>query len=78
MKIIGMAASSFKGDNGKEINGFNIYLAWPLTNGQGEGATRVYVTDQKLATWAYFPEVGDTVEVTYNRYGKVAGMTKVG
>lgn len=78
MKIIGMAASSFKGDNGNEINGFNIYLAWPLTNGQGEGATRVYVTDKKLDTWSYFPVVGDTVEVTYNRYGKVAGMTKVG
>ena len=59
MKIIGVAGSSFKGDDGKQVTGYNVYLSWPLSGGDGEGATRVYVTDKRLATWTYFPQVGN-------------------
>lgn len=76
-KIIGIRPSSFKGDDGTEITGKNIYVAYPLDKGEGHGADRVFVTDKKLADWPYKPTVGDEVRLEYNRYGKCSGMDKV-
>lgn len=73
MKIIGLKASSFKGQDGQVIRGANIYVTYPLTNGgEGEACERLYMTDSKLAQSGYTPKVGDSVMVTYNRYGKPA------
>lgn len=77
MKIIGVSASKFKGDNGQMVSGYNVYLTYPLTSGDGVGAMRVYVTEAKLSSWDYFPTVGDEVQLSYNRYGKVAEMIEV-
>jgi len=76
MKIIGIRPRSFKGDNGDNVSGKNIYLTFPLEKGKGLGAERVFVMDDKLSTWTYQPKVGDEVNVSYNRYGRCDGMTK--
>lgn len=70
MQIIGIRPSSFKGDDGAQVSGQNIYLIYPLDKGEGHGAERVFVTLEKLDQWPYRPNVGDEVEVIYNRYGK--------
>lgn len=75
-KIIGIRPSSFKGDKGETIQGLNIYLTEPLEHGEGLSADRVYVTEDKVAKWAYKPHVGDEVRISYNRFGKVAEMSK--
>ncbi len=77
-KIIGIRPSSFKGDNGEKVSGQNIYYTYPLENGVGCGAERAFITDGKLAQWPYKPTVGDEVNVEYNRYGRVANMTRMG
>ena len=77
MKIIGIRPSSFKGDQGEQITGKNIYLTYPLDKGTGLGAERVFVTDAKIAEWSYKPVVGDEVDLRYNRYGRCDGMSKV-
>ncbi len=77
MKIIGIRPSSFKGDSGDSVSGKNIYLTFPLEKGEGFGAERVFVRDAKLNTWTYQPKVGDEVNVTYNRFGRCDGMSKV-
>lgn len=76
-KIVGIRPSSFKGDNGEQVSGKNIYLTYPLEKGEGLCADRVFVTDGKLNEWAYKPRVGDEVRLAYNRYGRCAGMEKV-
>jgi len=76
MKIIGIRPSNFKGDNGDDVSGKNIYLTFPLEKGEGQGAERVFLTDAKLNKWTYQPKVGDEVNVSYNRYGRCDGMTK--
>ena len=76
MKIIGIRPSNFTGADNTEISGKNIYLAYPLEKGEGQGAERIFVTDAKLNKWMYQPKVGDEVNVSYNRYGKCDGMSK--
>lgn len=76
-KIIGIRPSEFKGDDGNMVSGLNIYVSYPLEKGEGFGADRVYITDEKLSGWAYKPVVGDDVNLEYNRYGKCSGMTKI-
>jgi len=75
-KIVGIRPSSFKGSDGSDVSGRNIYLTEPLDKGEGLATDRVFVTDAKLADWVYKPVVGDEVEISYNRYGRVAGMSK--
>lgn len=75
-KIVGIRPSSFKGNDGMEVIGKNIYLTEPLDKGEGLATDRVFLTDAKLADWVYKPAVGDEVEISYNRYGRVSGMTK--
>lgn len=41
-------------------------------------ADRIYITDAKLAKCGYTPHVGDEVNVTYNKFGKVAAILPVG
>ena len=52
MKIIGIRPSSFKGDEGEEITGKNIYMTFPLDKGTGLGCERVFVTDARLNSTA--------------------------
>ena len=78
MKIIGIRPSSFTGSDGSKVEGQNIYLTYDLDKGEGQGSDRVFVTKAKLADWSYKPKVGDDVDVSYNRYGKCAGMSKAG
>ena len=75
-KIIGIRPSSFTGNDGAKVSGRNIYLMYPLEKGEGFGSDRVFITDSKLANWAYKPVVGDEVNLEYTRYGTCSGMTK--
>jgi len=74
MTIVGIRPSSFKGDQGDTITGKNIYLTYPLENGEGTGTDRVFFTNSKLMKIGYIPKVGDDVRVEYNRFGKPSGI----
>ncbi len=75
MKVIGFRKSSFRGDDGHDVSGINIYLTYPLDKGEGQGTDRVYLTDARLAECGYTPKVGDEVKVEYNRWGKCSGIS---
>lgn len=76
MKIIGMKKSDFTTKEGTMVTGYNVYLTYELTGdgADGLGCERVYLTQAKLDKSGFKPEVGDTVELTYNRFGKVAAI----
>lgn len=76
-KVIGFRKSSFKGDSGDQLSGVNLYVSFPLDNGEGNGAERVFLLDRRLAECGYVPKLGDEVRVEYNRFGKAAGVYKV-
>ena len=75
-KIVGIRRSEFKGADGTDVSGMNVYLTYPLDKGEGIGTDRIFITDKKLSGWSYKPHVGDEVEMSYNKYGKVASMDK--
>ena len=78
MQIIGIRPSSFTGKDGTKVSGQNIYMTYPLDKGEGYGAERVFVTNEKLALWPYRPEVGDEVDVIYTRFGKCSEIVQRG
>lgn len=75
MKVIGYQRKVYDFDkNGQHVHteGLQLYLSYELRNGVGVGCESVYINDSKLA--GYVPSIGDEVEVTYNRFGKVQGI----
>ena len=74
MKVIGFRKSSFKGNDGSEVSGINLYLTEPADKGEGLSCERVYVLDKYLNACGYVPKLGDEVRLEYNRYGKCAGV----
>lgn len=77
MKVIGIRPSSFEGNDGKPVNGVNIYVTEKLEKGDGYSAERFFVLLDKLSEWGYSPSVGDLIDVQYNRYGKVGKIIKL-
>ena len=79
MKLIGFRKSYFLSKEGTSITGYTVYLSYPITgDGAGQACDRIYITDAKLAKCGYTPHVGDEVNVTYNKFGKVAAILPVG
>lgn len=70
MTVIGYRKTGFDTKDGKHIDGYNIYCAYPLDKGEGDGAERLFMTVDKLLGCGYNPTVGDNIVVRYNRYGK--------
>ena len=78
MEVIGFKHSPFETQDGKTINGYNIYLIAPLGDkGNGMEAERIYVSADKLLACKYVPKVGDNVNVIYNKYGKPDAIVKI-
>lgn len=77
MTVIGIRKSSFKGDNGDTVSGMNIYVSYPIDQdkGSGEACDRLFMTVDKLLEGGYNPQVGDVVNVEYNKYGKPARIS---
>ena len=73
MKVIGYKRSNFVSKEGNQITGIKVYCTYPLTgdDADGVGCDSFYLSDAKLARCGYTPLVGDEVNVSYNRFGKV-------
>lgn len=75
-EIIGQRSSSFTAADGTKVNGITLYIAELMTapGATGKSAERIFLSAGKLAALDFTPTVGQTVEIFYNRYGKVASM----
>ncbi|MEA4933444.1 MAG: hypothetical protein VB071_07695 [Lawsonibacter sp.] len=76
MKIIKVVESSFKGDDGKEIEGSYVYLV-PADGKSGAQPERVFLSNDRLSGMGYAPKFGDTVYLFRNGYGRVIDILKV-
>lgn len=74
-KVLKILPHSFEGSDKEEVVGQYIYLLVTRANGSEE-TRRVFVSDDRLAEWAYIPKVGDMVHVFVSN-GKVIDMLKV-
>lgn len=60
----------------QRITGKSIYITEPMDpkRGQGEIADHFFMTSARLAALDFIPAVGQTIEIFYNRFGKVSTL----
>lgn len=79
-KIIGLVNMKFKAkDTDTMIEGKTIHTTEPISpeRGIGEAGDHFFMSAAKLSALDFDPAPGQTVDVLYNRYGKVATMKLV-
>ena len=76
--LFGYERNNFTVKDGSIICGYNIYMATPITSSDGKGnsAERVYISDAKLDRFGVKLEdlLGKEVNIIYNKYGKIAAL----
>lgn len=75
IKIVGKRIVKFKDDSGRDVSGTSFYYLMDDDRIEGQLADKVFVSDNRLFNCRYVPKVGDTVYVTYDRYGKPFDFT---
>lgn len=74
MKLIGARPSSFKGSDGRQVEGYNLYVVYDSSetsdNVVGEQCERVFVLKSKLL-FDPCQCVGSQIDLRYNQSGKV-------
>ena len=75
MKVIGYRDVSFQAKDGNHVEGVSLYLSYPLgKHGEGEACEKVFLSRRVLEHSSYSPVIGDSVDFTYNKYGKVVSI----
>lgn len=76
MRVIGYQRKdfSFVNDKGEHVSGsgYYLYLSEERKGVEGFATSRIFVSDSKLA--GYVPNLTDEITVSYNQYGKIAGI----
>lgn len=69
--IVGIQSVNFKDEkDGRSITGTAFFYTQEKDNVQGSFAGKMFVSNEKAARLHYTPQLGDTVRVFYNRFGK--------
>ncbi|MET0017952.1 hypothetical protein [Oscillibacter sp.] len=74
MEIIGISPTDFTTKDGKRIEGSTIYVTEPLDSkrgGQGKSAEKFFISTSKLSALDFKPALGQSVEVLYNKFGRI-------
>lgn len=78
MKVIGYRNVDFNSADGNRVQGVSFFCSYPITkNGSGEASEKFFLSNKKLENSGYFPNIGDEIKVTYNRFGKVDSISPV-
>lgn len=72
MTIVGFRDMSFKGNDGSQVSGRQFFFTMKDDQVTGLTAGKFFLSAAVLANVGYVPNVGDVVEVYYNRFGKVS------
>lgn len=75
ISVVGFRKKSFSFNDGNSVSGYELHLLSEDSNVTGNAVERVFVSDQKLG--AYVPALGDSIDIRYNRFGKVQSVELV-
>lgn len=76
-QIVGIIKTSFKPrDSETPIEGITVHTTDPIPPGKGKGVSteRFFLSDRKMETLPFTPEVGQQVEILYTKWGKVGTL----
>lgn len=76
-KVVGMRTVNFKGTDGNQINGTNLFCTYEDCNVEGLATEKFFIPMQKFMKMSFIPKVGSSCEIIFNRYGKIADIAKV-
>lgn len=71
-KVIGFQHQDIQFKDGRTVSGFKLHLTEPRNGVTGFAADSVFLSDAKAGD--YKPSVGDTLEIVWNRWGKIDGV----
>ena len=78
MKVIGFSERSFTAkDTGALIEGMNIFVTFESKRTTGLSCDRFFISQKRLEECGYNPSLGDDIEILYNRYGKITGISLI-
>lgn len=70
--VVGYRKVDFTGKDGKQIKGISLFCGQPITqNGEGAATEKFWLTPNLLDDTGYEPALGDEVNISFNKYGKV-------
>ena len=76
VQLIGAKKLQFKSQNGQEISGTNLYVAFPEENTEGLRAERFFLKDS-----IELPKdvrLNDKIDISFNHKGKIEAVSKIG
>lgn len=65
--VIGVQPVNFTGSDGRQVTGHNLYVTYPSDRVEGVVSMKVFIPSRIV----FVPNVGDEIDIIYNRYGKV-------
>lgn len=72
MRVVGFRNADFVGKDGRSVSGVSVFVSRPITQGGGgEAVEKVFLNRRLLDEFNYRPEVGDEIELLYDRFAKV-------
>ena len=75
VKVIGISDSNFKGSDGTQVTGTNLYVTHVDRNVVGLKAQKFFISQRVSVPQGL--AVGADVRLDFNQYGKVAGMSVI-
>lgn len=74
VEIVGLRKMSFPGQDGRQVEGMNFYYLMTDSNVEGKLAGKFFMSAAALSQVGFVPNVGETVKVFYNKYGKASAF----
>lgn len=76
-ECVGTRAVEFKGSDGNQVNGLNIFATYEDPQIEGMGVDKFFIASSRMPKLSFIPAVGAYFEVIFNRYGKIADICRV-
>lgn len=70
IEVVGIRNVDFTDKNKRQIVGSSVYYLIDDENVNGKMCGKLFVSEERAQHMSYFPEVGDIVAVSYDRFGK--------
>lgn len=74
MECIGIQNMNFKAQDGGQVNGTKFFFRYEDEHVEGMACDSVFVNAVKMRKLTFAPDLGQSFDIKYNKYGKVADI----
>lgn len=72
-KVVGYQHQDIQFKDGRTVSGWKLHLTEPRNGVTGMAADSIFISDQKAGS--YKPELNQTINIQWNRWGKIEGIS---